>query len=270
MSASSRSCHGSCAIAIPIYRPTLEALEHYSLAHSLARLRGRKLFFIAPHGLDLGYYEQHFPGVGCQRFDDAYFASVKGYSRLLLSPGFYQRFADFEFTLILQTDAILLRDDLDDWCLQPYDYVGAPWPQGVEIFVNLDRYAGAFGKHVKAHVGNGGLSLRRNAKCTALLEEFPEATRVFTQAGSSEDLFFAIMGSLSDDFLLPNETTAARFSLELQPEHYHALHGGRLPMGGHAWWRYNPQFWAAHLDSPPPLGAEHVGSSGWGQSIGSS
>ena len=255
-----------CAVAIPIYRTTLDALEHFSLDYSLAHLNGRDLFFVAPQTLDLSYYEQHFPAVACERFDDAYFASIKGYSRLLLSPDFYQRFAAFEFTLILQTDAIVLQDDLDWWCTQAYDYVGAPWPQGVEILVNLDRYAGAFGKQVKVHVGNGGLSLRRNAKCIALLKEFPDATRVFTQAGSSEDLFFAIMGSLSDDFPIPNESLASRFALELNPEHYHALHGGRLPMGGHAWWRYNPQFWAAHLSRQAPLGSQHLGSPSHGAS----
>ena len=255
-----------CVIAVPVYRPTLDALEHFSLDYALAQLTGRPACFVAPRRLDLGYYEEHFPGVACERFDDAYFASVQGYSRLLLSPHFYERFAGFEFTLILQTDAIVLRDELDTWCRQPFDYVGAPWPQGVEIFVNLDRYAGTFGKKVCAHVGNGGLSLRRNSACIALLEEFPDATRMFQQSGSSEDLFFAVMGSLSESFLIPNETRAARFALELQPAHYLALQGGRLPMGGHAWWRYDPQFWAARLTRQPPLRPEHVGAPSSGAS----
>lgn len=256
----------ACAVAIPIYQPELKPLERFSLDYSVARLQGRHLCFVAPKDLDVRYYERHFPGVAFERFEDEYFASIKGYNRLLLSPGFYQRFADHEFTLILQTDAILLKDDLDAWCARPYDYVGAPWPEGLEVFVNLGRYAGAFGKRVKVHVGNGGLSLRRNAKCVGLLQEFTEATTMFLQSGSSEDLFFAIMGSLSEDFLIPNENLASRFALELKPEHYHALHGGRLPMGGHAWWRYNPQFWVQHLSERPPLGPEHRGSSGVGAS----
>jgi hypothetical protein len=255
-----------CVIAIPVYRPTLDALEHFSLAYSLEHLQGRPACFVAPHRLDLGYYAEHFPGLDCERFDDAHFASIQGYSRLLLNAAFYERFADFEFTLILQTDAIVLQDDLGHWCRKPYDYVGAPWPEGVEIFVNLDRYGGPFGKRVRTYVGNGGLSLRRNAKCIALLKEFPDATRMFQQSGSSEDLFFGIIGSLSEDFLIPNESVAAGFALELQPRHYHALHGGRLPMGGHAWWRYDPQFWAVHLKRTPPLRAEHVGSPSLGAS----
>lgn len=243
----------TCAVVIPIYKPELDAMERFSLDYSLARLHGRDLFFIAPAGLDLAYYTRHFPMVNVVRFDDVYFASIKGYNRLLLSPGFYQRFAEHAFMLILQTDAILLSDELDWWCGQPYDYVGAPWPDGLEIMVNVDVFGGANGKRVKTHVGNGGLSLRRNAKCIQLLAEFPQATQMFLQTGSSEDIFFAIMGAQSMDFLMPNERVASRFALELKPEFYHAVNGGRPPMGGHAWWRYNQAFWEALLDQVPPV-----------------
>jgi hypothetical protein len=51
-------------------------------------------------------------------------------------------------------------------------------------------------------------------KCLALLDEFDVAVDVFTRSGSSEDLFFSVMGSLSGDFVIPNQMTAARFSLE--------------------------------------------------------
>lgn len=51
------------------------------------------------------------------------------------------------------------------------------------------------------------------------------------------------MGALSADFVIPNEITASRFSLELKPSYYFAVNGGKLPMAGHAWWKYEPQFW---------------------------
>lgn len=242
-----------CAVVIPVYKAELDAMERFSLDYSLARLPGRDLFFVAPATLDLSYYVRHFPGVTVVRFDDSYFASIKGYNRLLLNPGFYQHFATHAFMLILQTDAILLKDDLDWWCAQPYDYVGAPWPDGLEIMVNVDVFGGANGKRVKTHVGNGGLSLRRNAKCISLLAEFPQATQMFLHTGSSEDIFFAIMGAQSTDFLMPNERVASRFALELKPEFYHAVNGGQPPMGGHAWWRYNQAFWEALLDEVPPV-----------------
>lgn len=246
---------GQCAIVIPIYREELEPLESFSLDYSLACLKpGRSLFFIAPERLDVSYYGRHFPGVAVECFDDEYFASVKGYSRLLLSPAFYERFvACHEFMLILQTDSILLRDDLDHWCAQPWDYVGAPWPDGLEVMLNLDNFSGELGKRVKVHVGNGGLSLRRNAACIGLLKEFAQATEMFLRSGSSEDIFFGLLGAQSLDFKIPNERVASLFALELQPERYMAINQGREPMGGHAWWRYNQPFWVSLLKQPPPL-----------------
>lgn len=243
----------SCAIVIPIYKPNLDEMEQFSLDYSLARLKaGRTCYFIAPASLDVSYYMTRYPGVGLVRFADEYFASIQGYNRLLLHPGFYQHFIDHEFMLILQTDAVLLRDELDDWCAKPYDYVGAPWPDGLEIMVNVDAFSGDKRKRVKTHVGNGGLSLRRNSACVRLLNEFPQATQMFVQTGSSEDIFFAIMGSQSNDFLMPNERVASRFALELRPEYYYAVNDNLAPMGGHAWWRYNQAFWETLLEDAPP------------------
>ncbi len=238
----------SLVILVPVYKAVLPGIEAFSLRHSLAQLKaGREVRFIAPASLDIAWYHAEFPGLPVDRYDDACFASIPGYNRLLMGTAFYERYIAREFMLILQTDAILLRDDLDDWCAQPYDYVGAPWPDGVQIKVQLDQFQGELAKQVKVHVGNGGLSLRRNRACIDLIREFPQAVGFFDKTGSSEDLFFSIMGSLSARCVLPGEMAAARFSLELKPELYHARMGGRAPMGGHAWWKYNPGYWLAQL-----------------------
>lgn len=238
-------------VVIPIYQRELPAMEQFSLDISLARLQPRRpRCFIGPDGLDFSYYRARYPGIPLVSFAAQHFASVKGYSQLLLDPAFYRRFADHEFTLILQTDAVLLRDELDHWAQRPFDYIGAPWPAGIEVLVQVDRLAAMGGQQVRARVGNGGLSLRRNRQCMALLEEFPQARALFSHTGSNEDLFFALLGQLSRQFVLPNEVEASTFALELSPHHYLQLNGGQLPMGGHAWWKYDLPFWAAQL---PPL-----------------
>lgn len=243
----------SAITLVPVYRPTLPSIEQYSLDVSLAALAGRPAAFVAPVGLDRSYYASRYPQLDFVTFDDGFFASIPGYNRLLLDPAFYERFAEHSHVLILQTDALVLRDELDAWCASPYDYLGAPWPEGNELFVNLDRFEGTLGKRMKVHVGNGGLSLRRIDKSVALLREFPQATQVFCQTGSSEDLFFAFMGALSADFVLPGEMAASRFALELRPSYYFAVNGGHVPMGGHAWWKYEPEFWKGLLPPSPLL-----------------
>ena len=234
-------------VIVPIYKPVLDGDEKFSLDYSLAKLAGRKVVFVGPASLDSGFYLQTYKELEFVAFDDLYFSSIAGYNRLLLSDTFYRHFAEYAFMLVLQTDAIVLRDELDYWCAQPFDYVGAPWPDGVEVLINVGRFAGDKGKRVKAMVGNGGFSLRRIQKCMGLLAEFPDAVEVFTRTGSSEDLFFSLIGTLSNDFLIPNEITASRFAMELRPSYYHAVNGGNLPMGGHAWSKYEPEFWRAHL-----------------------
>lgn len=243
-------------VAIPIYLRKLPALEEFSLDVSLARLQPhRPRCFIGPRGLDMGYYRERYPGIELVAFEPEHFASVKGYSRLLLDPAFYQRFAEHTFTLMLQTDAVLLSDELDHWAQRPFDYIGAPWPVGLELRIAVDRFADVGGQVVRAQVGNGGLSLRRNMACIALLEEFPQARAVFSATGSNEDLFFALLGQLSRQFLLPNPIEASTFALELDPSRYLQINGGRLPLGGHAWWRYDLPFWTKLLPDLPDLPA---------------
>lgn len=241
----------SVLAAVPLYRSTLDPLEHYSLQHSLARLGRRECVAIGPDGLDLGYYREYFPQLHWQPFAPERFASIQAYNRLLLDPAFYAAFAPHRFLLILQTDAIVLEDALDAWCARPFDYIGAPWPDGLSLRINAGKLGGARGKAVHVSVGNGGLSLRRIDACQRLLREFRgELLEYFLQSGSSEDLFFAFMGALSEDFVIPNEFTASLFSLELQPAYYYAVNG-RLPMGCHAWWKHAPDFWRAHLPAAP-------------------
>ena len=239
-------------VLVPIYKPQPEPLEIFSLDTSFAALAGRNIRFIGPEGLEVGFYTRRYPGIGFRPYDRSHFSSVPGYNRLLLDPAFYRRFqADHDTLLVLQTDAIVLADHLDHWCAQPFDYVGAPWPVPVELLVSLDQFSGDNGRRIRATVGNGGLSLRRLDPCARLLEEFPQAADYFRRSGSSEDLYFSLLGQLSADFVLPNEITASRFAMELRPSYYFAVNGQQTPMGGHAWWKYEPLFWKPRLPSSP-------------------
>jgi len=237
------------AVLIPAYKPKIDGLELFSLQHSLNVLnQGREVYLICPQSLDHSFYSTIFPGVKFAIFDDYYFLSISAYSKLLMSKSFYEKFQKYEFVLISQTDAILLRDELDYWCERGFDYVGAPWPEALSVHVNTDRYKGK-DTRVLCPVGNGGLSLRRVSKCMQLIDEFPEACTEFANNGIYEDLFFSIFGSLSDNFSIPDITTASCFSMEIAPEYFSFLSSGKVPMGGHAWWRYNVQFWLDLLGS---------------------
>ena len=137
----------SCAVIIHCHTATLKPIEKFSLDYSMAILGDRDYFFILPESLDAAYYLANFKKLSIERFPDMFFASREGYSQLYLSDMFYQHFANtHEFVLILQTDAIVLRDELDYWCSLCWDYVGAPWPNvmqgrpgGAAVQFLLDR-----------------------------------------------------------------------------------------------------------------------------------
>ncbi len=235
------------AVVIPIYRDRFQPLEEFGIDYSLARLVGRKLFFAAPATLDLSYYAERYSHVSVVRFGEMFFENVAAYSELLLNFQFYQRFDQFEFTLILQPDAIIFRDDLDYWTGRPYDYVGAPWPTPMTLRINTRPFSDELARTVSTHVANGGLSLRRNDACVKLLLEYQGAKDLWVRKKMHEDLFFGCMGALSKHFVLPTEMVCSMFSIDQSPEYYHALNGGILPMGAHAWWSRSPEFWKPHV-----------------------
>jgi hypothetical protein len=237
---------------VPIYKECLSPEEEFSLDYSLKRMPGRLIYFAAPEHLTVSRYEERYPEGRFERFPNAYFESIEGYNRLLLSPGFYQRFALNEFILILQTDALVLRDELDHWCAQPFDWIGAPWPGGQMLTPSAPPYSPEHPKRILTHVGNGGLSLRRIEASLRLMAEFPAVLSEFLTKGWNEDLFFGLLGTQSAAFRLPHEGLASRFALELEPQRYFLRNQSTLPMGAHAWGRYDMPFWVSHLEQPLP------------------
>jgi hypothetical protein len=84
----------------------------------------------------------------------------------MLKPHLYRRFRGFNFILVCQTDAVLLRPLPADetWA---FDYLGAPWkpPKLVGWDAKMRRLKGRGSTEKRfLSVGNGGLSLRRTEK----------------------------------------------------------------------------------------------------------
>ncbi len=232
-----------CAIAIPIYKTSLNADEIFSVKKSLFNLQGHDAYWVAPESLDLSYYDDMFGQLQVERFADDYFKSIVGYNRLLVSTMFYERFIDYEFMLICQPDAVVLKPELHLWLERPYDYIGAPWPNGYSLSINIKSIPIEGGVKCTAFVGNGGLSLRRNKACIDLIREFPDVSIEWHTQGHAEDLFFAFLGTLSSNFLIPNIKVAANFSHDIDPLHLQKITNQEIPFGVHAWGKYDRYFW---------------------------
>ncbi len=237
-------------VLIPIYKTTFNVEEKFAVDRTFVVLPSYPISFIAPEGMDISFYQEHYPTAEYKYFSASYFSSVNDYSRLLVSEEFYQAF-DSEFLLIVQPDVYLFYDGLPHWLNQPFDYIGAPWPNGISLNINVGRflYNGA-GTPVTIYVGNGGFCLRRRKKCLSLLAEYRDVADWFIRSGSNEDLFFAFMGALSGDFVIPNQITASIFAMEIAPERFYAINGGKVPMGVHQYRQYSPHFWSQVIGKP--------------------
>jgi hypothetical protein len=224
-----------CVVLIPIYKTRLDIEEERNVRHSLKNLDGQncEISWLAPDGLEKNYYSTTFPSVSWSLHAKCFFNSVSDYSRLLLSNHFYETYFDYEFMLILQPDAVVLRPNLDLWLASPYDYIGAPWPRGWEYPLPI-RLSGNI-EHVvcRAFIGNGGLSLRRPFRLVQLLNEFPEARSAWMEIGNPEDLLISLIATMSSKFLMPSIGVASKFSIELDFDFFLKLHGTH-PFGVHA------------------------------------
>jgi hypothetical protein len=109
--------------------------------------------------------------------------------------------------------------------------------------MQLGKFAVRDGLNLKAYVGNGGFSLRSVEGSIAVLQEFDAIRSYWIMSLSSEDLFFAYMGMVSDKFTIPNQVIASRFSLEADPEKYFEMNNQEIPTGSHAGWKVFREFW---------------------------
>lgn len=256
------------AIVIPVYKPDPAWNEVISLRQTFKVLNRYPIVLVCPEGLDISAYEtlaaERQVTLKVEHFHPKFFDGIKGYNRLMLSAGFYGRFAQYEYILICQPDAYVFRDELLMWCKRGYDYVGAP-----VIYGDIEH----------CWVGNGGLSLRKIEAFTnyfgstkrlynidkiaehiKLKEKF--CTRWFVwilyalgwhnRPNSAarawmynEDLYWC--NTLNDTpyaLTKPSSMEALCFSFEQMPSYCYQLSNHSLPMGCHAWEKYEYEiFW---------------------------
>lgn len=229
----------NCAVVIPVYKAEFDAEEYFAVSHSVKHLEGYDIHWLVPQSLNMDYYFKNFNIQYVQRFDDAYFQNIEGYNRLLVSIEFYERFKEYEYTLISQPDAIIIKPELHLWLEKKFDYIGAPWPSGYSLKVKTKSIPMAEEITCTAFIGNGGLSLRRNQACVDLLNEFEDLQKEWSKHGHAEDLFFSLIGSISVKYQLPNIIQAALFSHDVEIRYVNKLIGGVKPFGIHAWNKYD-------------------------------
>lgn len=282
----------SCVVVIPVYKDVPSTSERASIRQTFRVLGKHDIVFVTHEGCRLDEYRKIVEGehgtLRTEFFDKGYFDSTSHYSELCFSEAFYLRFKGHDYMLICQTDAWVFRDELDYWCSQNYDYIGAPiyFPYNEKRFTRI-----FFG------IGNGGFCLRKISHCLKVVRHNRKKTFLKPRAlirmywyyflyneaftsnilkrlalvgkvvakcfGISNTTGYFIQNHINEDMLfgtwaaqswglagcrIPDELTAACFSMEVNAPQLYKRLGDKLPFGCHAFEKWNYlDFWKEHI-----------------------
>jgi hypothetical protein len=260
------------AIVVPLSdRLELTPEEEQSLRNLCCFLAPYDKFFVAPS-------EVKRDGFRTVTFPRKFFGSYGAHTRMVSWPGFYRRFADYEYILIHHLDSLVLSDQLLEWCDAGWDFIGAPWlPCSDTPWVK------------NAAVGNGGFALYNVANLLRVLHnryrddpksywsalmirhghllgplfrflnflgryfkisrlnwplEFWERSQDPDRHGLNNDYFWSSQAvKYLPSFRVAPVEDALKFAFEGAPRKCFEMNGRRLPFGCHAWARYDRAFW---------------------------
>ncbi len=259
-------------VLIIAHKAALDPLEKISLIQCYRVLGRHPIRVVCPRGMNVDAYREVVPKIAFDFISPKWQRTYAGFNRLKVLPFLYRRYRAFEFILFYELDAFVFRDELDAWCQRGYDYVGAPWFDGVSGL-----------RSSKVGVGNGGFSLRRveaMLKVTRSFRWLDSPLRIarekywskkrrirgfasmllnatvrnntfswFNNWRGHEDVFWGEkVPQLFPWFRLAPPEEAARFSFEEHPRRLHAEVGG-LPFGCHAWAKYDPDYWRPYIQA---------------------
>lgn len=229
----------NCAVIIPLYRK-LNAYEKFSYNILKSVIKNKDIYIICGNSYECELKEK------LERFDDTYFKSSEDYSNLLKTYEFYNRFSDYKFILIYQLDCLIFKDDIDYWCDQNYDYIGAP------IIANTRDWS------YNPIIGNGGFSLRKVEYFKSITDVNGDFRKKYDSVLNNhdkkhlyskfEDLYFCEFVNNHWLFDVPTIEDGVHFSLDMNPDILYNVFK-TLPMGCHAFTKNIP-FWEQFIQFP--------------------
>jgi len=251
-----------CAVLIPIYKKEPDQLELVSLNQCIKVLKKYEFIFITHKKLDTSIYQdlcrQSNIDFRFEYFAVHYFYNIKGYNALMLLKEFYKRFLSYKFILIYQLDAYVFRDELEYWCNQNYDCIGAPWLRWDMRKLTLTIIG----------TGNGGFTLRKPeffykyAGKTRIKSLFHSFLSIYNRTYKGKNIFYIVFriitkplrdllvriikmdnvcnnednlwsAILKEHGVFPHNTECYQFSFENYPDYLYKLNNKNLPFGCH-------------------------------------
>lgn len=228
-------------VLIPIYKTDLNEAEIISLRQTFKVFSNESICYVAPQEFVM---DEKIPCAEIERYHNEYFRDVYGYSELLTSAEFYQRFLAYDYVLIVQLDAFVFSNRLKEFCELGYDYYGARIPELIWPYL-------------KHRIGNGGFSLRKVSSCLRMCIKKKEILNHakdilnkenYKEVSQVEDQFFSFCGNeYPDDYKLASDSIAEQFSIEFNVDGIYRQLPYHLPFGCHRWYQSNISMWWQYI-----------------------
>jgi hypothetical protein len=255
-------------VIVPVHKTNPDAMEVVSIRNCGVVFEKRRICFVAPERLDLQNYYALIPAAEQIKVPGHWMESMHAYNTMMISPSFFRLVGNCSHILIHEPDAIALRDELDHWCVQPFDYIGAPWwsKSRTDSEALTPRYVGNYGFslirlsaainalqsekrwYAKSQVladfilgmcGNAKL-LRRGKLASGEAGKLRGAWQLY---GHNCDIFWSFaVPTMLPEFRIAGVRDALEFSWETFPQRCFDLCEGRPPFGFHAWAKFDPGF----------------------------
>lgn len=215
-------------IIIPIYKDILVDKELMCLNRNINIFKDKEICFIHPKSLNIQFYLR-FNVSRFEAFDDSCFNSIESYNRLMVDINFWDRFNEYDYILICQTDAFVFYDDLERWVNYGYDYIGAPWMDHI-----FDKHVG----DLFHNVGNGGFSLRKVNTYIKILERNNNLVNAALKNCIYEDVLLSLFFKKEKiELNIPTYDIASEFSIETT--RFLDKSNLKLPFGSHKLWHHD-------------------------------
>lgn len=261
-------------IVIPVHKKEMKPTEKVSLVQCAKILNKFHIEIVCPKELDTSNYEsilkENNANYSFRKFDKKNFKDVFTYSHLLLDKNFYKLYQNYDYMFLYQLDGWIFKDELDYWCEQGFDYIGAPWFENTE-----DENA-----KIIHRSGNGGVSLRKINSMVKLLStdyhvilslkeyfKTKKKERLISNIISSPIMFFRWLFQpdrftpfwqntnmfedqaivYHSEIAMPEFKVATtdinyKFSFEVFPKRLYEMNNKQLPFACHAFERYDWDF----------------------------
>jgi hypothetical protein len=253
-------------VIIPTHKTTPLPEEVISLEQCQKVLGARDIYLIIPQGMNSDAYKSILPNLKIYEVPAKYMSSHQAYNQLMISPVIFNYFNQYSHILIHEPDVIVFKDDLDFWCAQGFDYIGAPWfEQNKDGAYNL-KATGNFGFALLSTHSVNKLFLEnprwysismmirdifrglrgKRASLSRALKACGNAGRI---SGAKDlykehcDIFWSyLVPKIAPSFKVAPPQDALHFSWETHLDQCAKLSKNKLPFGIHAWAKHDPNF----------------------------